>query len=141
MSYENWKNKAQGFQTVDADHVQGALCSDFLQDEPLIFRVAPIQCAVLNGCRQYAVSAVGQGYDLFGCPIHQAAHGVDLHKKWPDDICHFPRGSSLVAGENRVCHGEHSFGCGHTLMAFYRPNPLCSVRICLNHALPVTHLK
>lgn len=24
---------------------------------------------------------------------------------------------------------------------FYRPNPLCSVRICLNHALPVTHLK
>ena len=24
---------------------------------------------------------------------------------------------------------------------FYCPNPLCSVRICLNHALPVTHLK
>ena len=24
---------------------------------------------------------------------------------------------------------------------FYCPNPLCSVRICLNHALTVTHLK
>lgn len=55
---------------TDADHVQGALCSNFLQDEPLIFRVAPIQCAVLNGCRQYAVGAVGQGYNLLGCPIH-----------------------------------------------------------------------
>ena len=34
---------------TDADHVQGALCSEFLQDKPLIFRVAPAQCAVLNG--------------------------------------------------------------------------------------------
>lgn len=32
---------------TDADHVQGALCSNFLQDEPLIFRVAPAQCTVL----------------------------------------------------------------------------------------------
>ena len=44
---------------TDADHVQGALCSKFLQDEPLVFRVAPIQCAVLNGCRQYAVGSFG----------------------------------------------------------------------------------
>ena len=32
---------------TDADHVQGALCSEFLQDKPLIFRVAPAQCTVL----------------------------------------------------------------------------------------------
>ena len=51
---------------TDADHVQGALCSNFLQDEPLFFRVAPIQCAVLNGCRQYTVGAVGQGYNFRG---------------------------------------------------------------------------
>ncbi len=24
MSYENWKNKAQGFQTVDVRHIQGS---------------------------------------------------------------------------------------------------------------------
>ena len=44
---------------TDADHVQGALCSEFLQDKPLIFRVAPAQCAVLNGCCQYAVGSFG----------------------------------------------------------------------------------
>ena len=26
MSYENWKNKAQGFQTVDVRHIQGSFC-------------------------------------------------------------------------------------------------------------------
>ena len=24
MNYENWKNKAQGFQTVDVRHIQGS---------------------------------------------------------------------------------------------------------------------
>ena len=24
MSYENWKNKAQGFQTMDVRHIQGS---------------------------------------------------------------------------------------------------------------------
>lgn len=54
----------------DADHVQGALCSEFLQDESLVFRVAPIQCAVLNGACHDTIGAFGQGYNLFGCPIH-----------------------------------------------------------------------
>ena len=31
-------------------------------------------------------------------------------------------------------------GMGY-INVLYCPNPLCSVRICLNHALPVTHLK
>ena len=55
---------------TDADHVQGALCSEFLQDKPLIFRVAPIQCAVLNGACHDTIGAFGQGNDLLGCPIH-----------------------------------------------------------------------
>ena len=55
---------------ADADHVQGALCSEFLQDEPLIFRVAPAQCAVLNGACHDTIGTVGQGYNLLGCPIH-----------------------------------------------------------------------
>ena len=55
---------------TDADHVQGALCSEFLQDEPLIFRVAPIQCAVLNGACHDTIGAFRQGNDLLGCPIH-----------------------------------------------------------------------
>ena len=125
---------------TDADHVQGALCSEFLQDEPLIFRVAPTQCAVLNGACHDTIGTVGQGYDLFGCPIHQAAHGVDLHKKWTDGICHFPRGSSFVAGENGVCHGEHSFGGGYTLMALQDDDAFTAVHdlaVCL--FIPVLH--
>ncbi len=55
---------------TDADHVQCALCSKFLQDEPLIFRVVPAQCAVLNGACHDTIGAVGQGYNLLGCPIH-----------------------------------------------------------------------
>lgn len=54
----------------DANHVQGALCSKFLQDEPLVFRMAPAQCAVLNGACHDTIGAVGQGYNLLGCPIH-----------------------------------------------------------------------
>lgn len=77
---------------------------------------------------------------MLGCPIHQAAHGVDLHKKWPDGICHFPRGSSFVAGKNRVCHGEHSFGSGYTLMALQDDDAFTAVHnlaVCL--LIPVFH--
>ena len=125
---------------TDADHVQGALCSEFLQDESLVFRVAPAQCAVLNGACHYTVGTVGQGYNLLGCSIHQAAHGIDLHKKWTDVICHFPWGSSFVTSKNRVCHGEHSFGSGYTLMALQDDDAFTAVHnlaVCL--LIPVFH--
>ena len=65
---------------------------------------------------------------------------VDLHKKWPDGICHFPRGSSFVTSKNRVCHGEHSFGSGYTLMALQDDDAFTAVHnlaVCL--LIPVFH--
>ena len=39
MSYENWKNKAQGFQTVDVRHIQGSFFEG-LKKEPKRWRWA-----------------------------------------------------------------------------------------------------
>ena len=125
---------------TDADHVQGALCSEFLQDEPLIFWMAPPQCTVLQRACHDTVGTVRQGDNLFRCPIHQAAHGVDLHKKWTDGICDFPWGSSFAAGKNGICHGEHSFGSGYTLMALQDDDAFTAVHnlaVCL--LIPVFH--
>ena len=40
MSYENWKNKAQGFQTVDVRHIQGSFFEGAEEKEPRRWRWA-----------------------------------------------------------------------------------------------------
>ena len=45
MSYENWKNKAQGFQTVDVRHIQQLQTHDW----PYVARVSDCGCAPYTG--------------------------------------------------------------------------------------------